>query len=65
MADVNAYSVTITVNIPIETFTGSGINMSASMTFWIQVNDPCNSAIMSYNPAIADMQAFVNLGPDT
>ena len=38
--------------------------MSISNTIQIQVNDPCNSTLMSYSPAITNMLAYVNVGAD-
>ena len=64
-ADVNIFSLTITATIPLETSTGSGINMSVSSIILIQVNDPCDTTTLSFNPVILNMQAFVNLGPVT
>ena len=51
--------MTVTVEIPQETFIGSGVNLSESFPFSIVVTDPCASTSMSVAP-LGDMLAYVN-----
>lgn len=62
MADIGVYIITIMAEIPIQTVPGSGPNINDSFSFQVSVVDPCTTTSLSFDPVVANMEAFVNLG---
>lgn len=60
--NVGSYTIQVTATVPQETSPGSGVNMSNQFDFIITVDDtnPCDTTSLSFNPAVADMLAYVN-----
>ena len=55
--------MTVTATIPIET--SPGVDMSEAFSFQITVVDSCETTTLNFDPAVANMLAYVNLGADT
>ena len=47
LADIGVYSVTVTATIPLETSPGSGVDMSATFIFEINVTYPCQTSAIT------------------
>ena len=60
MADLGTYTVYVTATIPQETSPGSGVSMSTTFSFTVEVIDPCESTTLTFSPVILDMVAYVD-----